>query len=273
MQNNSTIKERILQYLEFKGVTQYEFYKETGVSRGTLANKSGLSEDNTAKFIDYAKDVNVEWLFLNKGKMLRENLTEYVKEEKSPYKKGKNLRNDKMPEVVTVDSHGHQNIVLVPYKAAAGYLLGYDDRRFLQKLPTFNLPMLTNGTFRMFEVHGHSMINTLHSGSYVIGEFCENWEEEVKDNQIYVVVSREDGIVVKRVLNRINKYGSLYLKSDNRKEYPSYSLEIKEVQEIWKVKMGLIYELPDPADVYDRLNDLEAEMLQLKQKTRRTHIE
>src|SRR5690606_2870663 len=113
------------------------------------------------------------------------------------------------------------NVVLVPVKAAAGYLRGYGDPEFIQTLPTYSLPELRNCTFRMFQVKGHSMFPTLHDSSYVVGQWVENWTKDIKDNRIYVIVaqsSTDEGILVNRVLNRLKKYGNLYLKSDNKHE-------------------------------------------------------
>ncbi len=154
------------------------------------------------------------------------------------------------------------NVVLVPNKAAAGYLLGYGDTEFVQSLPTFSLPNIQNGTFRMFQVSGHSMYPTISDGCYVVGEWIENWAD-IKDNRVYVIVS-DDGILIKRVLNRLKKYDNLYLKSDNRKEYPNISLKPHEIKEIWAVKMHLSFDLPDPSVLYDRMNDLEAEIEHVK---------
>ena len=107
------------------------------------------------------------------------------------------------------------------------------------------------------------MYPTICDGSYVVGEWVENWIKEVKDNRIYVIVS-DEGILVKRVLNRLKKYDNLYLKSDNRKEHPNQTLEPIQIKEIWAVKMHLSFELPDPVILYDRVGDLEAEIDHIK---------
>lgn len=68
----SLIKRNILQYLECKGVTEYKFYKDSGVSRGVLSQNNGMSEDNIAKFLAYAQDVNTTWLLTGIGPMLHD---------------------------------------------------------------------------------------------------------------------------------------------------------------------------------------------------------
>lgn len=69
-QDFSPIKRNISLYLEKKGISPYEFYKKSGVSRGTLGNSTGISEENIAKFLAYAPDVNPSWLLTGNGEML-----------------------------------------------------------------------------------------------------------------------------------------------------------------------------------------------------------
>ena len=73
MQEKSLIKKNILQYIEYKGVSKYEFYKNTRITRGILDQNNGISEENITRFLAYYKEVNVEWLILGTGKMLKED--------------------------------------------------------------------------------------------------------------------------------------------------------------------------------------------------------
>ncbi|WP_413533674.1 LexA family transcriptional regulator [Empedobacter brevis] len=175
------------------------------------------------------------------------------------------------PKVVTVDKQGRDNVVLVPNKAAAGYLTGYGDTTFIKSLPTYNLPNISNGTFRMFQVAGDSMEPTIQNQSYVVGEWKENWNEDIKDGRVYIFVIQSfeyEGILVKRALNRIEKYGNVLLKSDNR-IYATKTFTPEEIKEVWEVKLYLSFNIPDPATIYDRMNDLEARLIELEQPKKR----
>ncbi len=68
-QEKSLIKKNILIYLDKIGVTPYECYKKTGITRGILTQKNGITEDNIAKFLAYYTDVSIEWLITGRGKM------------------------------------------------------------------------------------------------------------------------------------------------------------------------------------------------------------
>jgi len=68
---NSLIKRNILKYAEFKGISKYEVYQKTGISRSVLSQNNGMTEDNLLKFLAYYSDVNPEWLLTGQGEMLR----------------------------------------------------------------------------------------------------------------------------------------------------------------------------------------------------------
>lgn len=67
----SIIKERIIQYLDLKGISKYECYQKSGIANGVLSQKGGISEENTLKFLSYFGDISADWLFTGKGSMLR----------------------------------------------------------------------------------------------------------------------------------------------------------------------------------------------------------
>jgi len=70
MREFSFIKQNILEYLDFIGVSKYEFYQKTGVSNGILSQKNGLSEENILKFLSYYTEINPEWLLTGRGSMV-----------------------------------------------------------------------------------------------------------------------------------------------------------------------------------------------------------
>ena len=269
--NKSLILNELKAFLGIDSDT--DFAEFLGISRQTLSSWHARNTFNIELL--YAKCVNVDgnYLLTGKGDISKpnvkdmsqfENVTKTVTfSEETKSKENVSLLVNQIPKVVTVDKSGKDNVVLVPVKAAAGYLLGYGDAEFIQSLPTFSLPNIQNGTFRMFQVEGNSMYPTLNDKSYVVGEWVENWIKDIKDNRIYVTVC-DNGVLVKRVLNRLKKYDNLYLKSDNRRENPNVTLEPNQIKEVWAVKMHLSFELPDPTVLYDRVGDLEAEIDHIK---------
>ena len=122
-------------------------------------------------------------------------------------------------------------ISFVPVKAAAGYLAGYADPEFVDELNTFTLPMLAPGQYRAFEIVGDSMLPT-PSGSVIVGEKVDNLEE-LKNSNTYVVLSRNEGVVYKRVMKNNRAKDKLTMISDNP-QYEPYYVSSEDVLEIWK---------------------------------------
>ncbi|UOG73036.1 LexA family transcriptional regulator [Hymenobacter tibetensis] len=135
---------------------------------------------------------------------------------------------------LTVDKEQNENIELVPQKAAAGYLNGYADPEYLEELPKFRLPMLgTGGTYRAFEISGDSML-PIASGTVIVGRYVDDWMT-LKDGTPCIVVSSKEGIVFKRVFNRLKEGAMLALHSDNPL-YSPYEIGVEDVVEIWEAK-------------------------------------
>jgi transcriptional regulator with XRE-family HTH domain len=135
---------------------------------------------------------------------------------------------------LTVDKDQNENIELVPQKAAAGYLNGYADPEYLEVLPKFRLPMLPQtGTYRAFEISGDSML-PITSGTVIVGRYVDEWTS-IKDGTPCIVVSSKEGIVFKRVYNKLRQNAMFALHSDNQ-QYSPYDISVDDVLEIWEAK-------------------------------------
>ncbi|QES87496.1 LexA family transcriptional regulator [Rhizosphaericola mali] len=127
-------------------------------------------------------------------------------------------------------------IQFVPVKAAAGYLAGYADPEFIEELNSFTLPMLGPGNYRAFEIAGDSMLPT-PSGSVIVGERIDGLED-IRSQDSYIVVSKNGGIVYKRVQRNNKNKAVLTLVSDNSL-YEPYQVNLSEIVEFWNAKMIL----------------------------------
>jgi phage repressor protein C with HTH and peptisase S24 domain len=129
---------------------------------------------------------------------------------------------------------GAERITAVSTKAAAGYALGYGDPDWIGSLPTFDLPLPEvpqDRTLRFFQIEGDSML-PLPSGTWILCAFVERLED-VGSGRPYVVATQEDGLVFKRVENRLDEEGDLLLTSNNPLFAP-FSLDPENVKEAWR---------------------------------------
>ena len=164
---------------------------------------------------------------------------------------------------IVTDSHDDERIVHVPVPAQAGYAGEMTDPTFIQDLPTFTLPdyKYKVGTHRAFDVAGDSMEPTLFEGDKVICSYLEPtlWENSLKDNYVYVIVTRGD-VVVKRVQNRLKEEKLIELRSDND-YYEPYTVNIGDIREVWYVRAKISPFLPSPHNIN---NLLRSEIRELK---------
>lgn len=138
---------------------------------------------------------------------------------------------------ITYGQNEQSNIELVSTKAEAGYLDGYADPEFIRDLPKIHFPNLPRGHYRGFEIAGDSML-PMESGSIVICRYIEHLDE-IKDNKTYVIISKREGVVYKRIKN-LKKEAQLMLVSDNESYLP-YGIPYSEIDEIWQYHAHLSF--------------------------------
>lgn len=259
-----TINDKIKNIIRHLGSNNFSFSKQIGVTGTTIDSiingrpqsdgsrkKTKPGYDVLLSIIETFK-INPDYLFGQSDVMLKTDVPQ------SQTYSG-------MPQVVAVNQTGEENVIYVPIKARAGYLDGYGDTEYIETLPSFHMPHLTNGTYRCFEVHGNSMVRTFFDGDLVFGKYVEDLGD-IKDGRVYIIVSKNDGIVLKRTINRISERGKLILKSDNTDgNYPTYTMNVEDIMEVWYVTMYASKQMPEPVDIYHRLHELESKVVDLEE--------
>ncbi len=87
MSSSKSIRARVVDYLDYKGLSRYRFYKDTGFSNGFLDKYGGITSDNCEKICYVYPDLNPEWLLTGRGDMLRPSYTStYIEELKTKSK-------------------------------------------------------------------------------------------------------------------------------------------------------------------------------------------
>jgi transcriptional regulator with XRE-family HTH domain len=219
----STFFSQNLRFLRSKmseKTSQEKLAELINIKKPTLGSyESGRAEPKYADLIEIAEFFKVE-------------VDELLKEDLSKRLPGMSNKPKLRILATTVDSNNEENIEMVPVKALAGYTASYDDVEFIQELPTFQVPFLPRDKkYRVFPIKGESML-PLQPGSLVFAEYVEDWTA-IKDGTICIVVTREDGVVLKQVINHLADRKVLILNSTN-KTYDPYPILGSEIQEIWK---------------------------------------
>jgi transcriptional regulator with XRE-family HTH domain len=241
-----------LKYLrKLRGWTQEEFANKLGIKRSLIGAYEEERADPRLEVLEIIADI----FKLSLDELLLKDLS--ISSENYMAKR----RQQKMMSA-------ERNLIhFVPVKAAAGYLASYADSEFIDELNTFTLPMLAGGNYRAFEIIGDSMLPT-PSGSIIVGEKIEN-TSDIKNNQAYIVVSRNEGIVYKRVEKNNRSKNKLTLISDNPQFQP-YQINAEDVMELWQAQMVISkisqQQRWDVNSLASMVNNLQSQVSTLKKK-------
>lgn len=236
-----------------RNISQAELAESLQIPRTTLsAYERGIVEPNIDLMIKISRYFNVAL----------DDLIAYNLE----HNKEKHPGNDGLRILaISVDSENNSNIELVETKAAAGYLDEMTNPEFIKDLPKIRFPNIPQGTYRGFEIKGDSML-PLPSGSIIISSYVESLND-VKDNKTYVVISKNEGVVYKRV-KKLPQEKSLLLISDNE-TYSPYPIHYSEIDEIWQYYAHLSFsdsKLTLDSLVEERISDIHHKVNQIYDK-------
>ena len=259
----SVISENIKYLRKLSNWTQGDLAEKVGIKRSLVgAYEEGRADPRLNNLLNISRLFKVSVDVLISHTLEGKSLSQIEQLDKPSMAPSKILS-------ITVDPNDEEYIDLIPQKASAGYLSGYADPEYLGELPKFQVPVLPRtGTYRAFEITGDSML-PLKPGTVVIGKYVEDIHE-IKNARCYVILSKEEGVVYKRVFDYVQEHGKLFLVSDN-KAYSPYEVPVSDVLEVWEAKAYLSLDFPEHTEdemTFERLTsivmELQQEVIKLK---------
>lgn len=252
------IQSNIKHLRALKQFSQERFAEELSWTRSIIGSyEEGRSEPPIDRLIELSNYFNIPIDILVKNDLRVAKDTSFIE-----------VGNRRILFPITVNETNEDLIEIVPAKATAGYLQGYADPEYIEQLQKIKLPFLPTGTHRAFPISGDSML-PVKEGSFIVAKFIDNINE-VKNGRTYVVLTKEDGLVYKRVYNKIKERRSLELHSDN-KTYKPYDVKIDEVIELWEFTCCINTQEYDEKDlkissIMQMFNNLKVELESFKKK-------
>ena len=215
MTNFSTQKERILQFIDYKGISKNKFYIESGISNGVLDKKSGLSMETVEKFYSTFPEINPEWLLTGNGSMLKE------KEPTRVY----------LHDNIDEEDNAVDNIIpLIPIGAMAGSGTGEIQIAKRDIIDGYVIPEFTQrGVEYIIRVSGSSMYPKYSSGD-LLGCKTVTDLSFFQWGKIYVL-DTDQGPMVKRLFPVPNNDDLLECRSDS-KEYPPFPISKSSIYKV-----------------------------------------
>lgn len=211
----TTVKERLIEYLRFKEIGQNRFEALSGISKGYIHNlKYSPSPQILQKIFNAAPDLNRTWLMTGEGPMLNGE-----GEKKEGHGGGLPVFHDAMFGCSPSGFMGSLE------KSQA------DDRMAVPGL-------VNDGRTFIVRAHGESMVNkanpehSIPNGAYVVIQ--KSNLSTTQWGEVYAL-STDDGCIIKR-LYQSDKDGCVKCVSYNADEFPSFDLPTTEIHDIGLVK-------------------------------------
>lgn len=229
------------------------------LSQQALADSLNLSRSNLAKYEKGVHDPGIEVL-LRISRYFKISVDAILTVDLTKIDLQEFIDQYKMIIPIQVDEQGNDIIEIIPHDASAGYLGSYSDPEYIEQLEHLYLPFLpAKKKYRAFPISGDSMPPVV-DGSFVVGSRVASIAD-IKAGRRYIVVSRDEGIVFKRIAS-IEK-GLFFLQSDNPL-YPTFTIQGQEILEVWEFMAAISVE--DAADrhmehaLVEKINFLQAEL-------------
>ena len=221
MENISTIKDRILTFLESEGIKKDDFYSTTGISDSNFKGKnlsSQLGGDAIVKVLTSYPNLSADWLLVGAGSMLKDDLN------------GIQTADEANPSTLPTTSMNPS--VGTPYYDV-DFIGGFDEVFNSQ----VNIPA-TNIVIRGFEkaslwcnVTGHSMEPKINHGDIIALHQCTL--NDIQYGEIYAVVL--DTIRTIKILRRSPDPSKLRFIPINTEDYDEQEFDKSRIMNVFEV--------------------------------------
>lgn len=202
-------------------LSQERFADELSWTRSVIGSyEEGRSEPPIERLIELSNYFDIPIDILVKKDLRKAKDTSFIE-----------VGNKRVLFPITVSEDNDDLIEIIPAKATAGYLSGYDDPEYIEQLQKIKLPFLPTGTHRAFPIKGDSML-PVKDGAFVVARFVDDISN-IKSGRTYIVLTMNDGLVYKRVHIPEDDIQNLLLSSDN-KAYQPYLVSKADILELWE---------------------------------------
>lgn len=266
--NISFIKERILQYAEFKGLAKEKFIENLGMTYGNFKGKQKLTSVNS-DFLDSIlssyPEINIEWLLSGSGSIEKKTIiNDSVGDIDLVYKipaygladeiqnEAKLFDDSQEPEILK-NSNGNKyfvypdgtiriEVLKIPFSAHASYVECFADEVVLKEefsTITFKVDHIGRGNYVGFESFGDSMWNgggyDTPSGSDILGREVGKhlWMNGFHNTKYGFIIISKEGIWHKDITN-LKENGKITLSSRNPNSKP-FDYPLNDILQVFHV--------------------------------------
>ena len=201
-----TVKQRLVEYLKYKGIGQNKFERLAGISNGYISNlKAAPGAVHLTKILNAADDLNKDWLLTGDGQML-------VEAEESG-------------QIVPVPPSEGRPYYNVDFKL--GYDIMFNDQT---TIPHCFVSFPPNNVDCWCNAYGNSMAPTISSGDIVGLKLIED-PSTLINGEIYAIVT-SNGL---RTIKRIHDNGTTFTLTADNHDVPSQTIPKSVITTVFQV--------------------------------------
>jgi phage repressor protein C with HTH and peptisase S24 domain len=205
-----TVKDRIQQYIDYKGISIYRLEASAELSKGYWSKTKSISADVVMKISRIYTDISTDWLLRGEGEMLSHNNNE-EDEPKISYTKGVPYYN--------VDFIGGFDLVLNDQTINPEYLI--DFKKY-------------NDATCWCNVTGHSMEPEINHGDMIALKKIED-KSFLPLGEVYAIVTTNDMRTIKRLAAGKTDDTYTLVPSNKSPEYSTQQLPTRMIKTIFQV--------------------------------------
>ncbi|WP_161964392.1 XRE family transcriptional regulator [Mucilaginibacter endophyticus] len=226
-----------------KGISQQELADQTGIPKGTI----GRLEASGAPIskVDVLTSINKFFKIETKSNPRLEAKVLHISADPNDYDND-GSRFEELP-----DGTLRMRVPVIPHKAFAGYLRGFQDPEFYDGLNYISIDVFKQhrGTYLAFEVVGDSMTSlepehfrkSIFDGVTVVGRELakHHWKYKlhINNHDAWIIVHKTEGILIKQIIDHNVELCTITIHSLNpdKKTYPDEVLHLDDVEQIFNV--------------------------------------
>lgn len=212
------IIDRIRQYLDFKGISDYRFEKELSLSKGYINKAKNPTSDVLMKICGIYTDISPEWLVTGKGEMIKNA-----------------EREQKIIEISesAISETKRKGALIYDIDATCG-LSGRDIEFTDEKvIGSIDAPEI-NPDSKIIFATGDSMLPLIASGDRVVIRKIESWDY-FNYGQVYLIITNEYRLI-KRVRRHPDDPSNLILLRSENPDYDDIDLPKREIIHLFIVE-------------------------------------
>lgn len=209
----TSVKQRLIQFVKYKGISQRKFESTIGVSNGFINNISkSIGAEKMQRIESAFPEINKIWLLTGEGDMLNNTTTD------------------------SSQTHGNINTLQNTIKyypnvnGSMGGVQFLDDPN--EMVCDITIPGYSDCKFAI-NAYGDSMYPLIKSGQIIL---MSEWSESFIDwGRIYLVVTKSGYRVIKRLYPGASDT-TITCKSENPETNPPFEIEKSDINKVYLVK-------------------------------------